>query len=258
MAQKTKAELTADVESLYQNNLSGNTTNSDINGQQKNVIDSYLNTEDTGQQIVKGPVTFQQGISGLSKNSIEEDNNKYQLVGDDETPGIDKYYGTNDQGDKGFYDLPKSERYTKITVFDETVLNNFNSGGVAPDWAYVDVPGLQITIDRDGDYTFYIAVNCNNDQNEEIDLTIALTPINERTIETPSGPVVVPAGTQFTSDFQVVRDRQQKGQDQTLSGLFLFDALEVDDLIDFKINTRGDNVDLSNRRAYGYTINDND
>lgn len=146
--------------------------------------------------------------------------------------------------------IPTGETYTKIVVFEDTPLNNFNSN------VFTDVAGMQITIDRIGDYTFSAFLNCNNDQSEEIDLTIALTPITNRVITLPDGSTVnVAAGTQFTSQFQAVRDRQQKNSDQTLTGLFLFDDLEINDLIDFQINTRNDNVDLSNRRAYGYTIN---
>ena len=146
--------------------------------------------------------------------------------------------------------IPTGETYSKIVVFEDTPLNNFNSN------VFTDVAGMQITIDRIGDYTFSAFLNCNNDQSEEIDLTIALTPITNRVITLPDGSTVnVAAGTQFTSQFQAVRDRQQKNSDQTLTGLFLFDDLEINDLIDFQINTRNDNVDLSNRRAYGYTIN---
>lgn len=207
-----------------------------------------LTSQGTGNLILSDSGNY---ISAVGSLLIDSD--EIKLENDEDSPDPDSYYGTNNLGEKGYKPLPPVQRYTKITVFEDTNLNNFNSGG-----GFADVPGLQITIDRDGDYTFYCALNCNNDQNEEIDLTIALTPINLRVIETPSGPVTVPAGTQFTSSFQVVRDRQQKTQDQTLDGTFLFDALEDGDLIDFRINTRGDNVDLSNRRAYGYTINSND
>lgn len=157
--------------------------------------------------------------------------------------------GTSLEG-SGNVVIPTGEAYSKIVVFEDTALNNFNTN------VFTDVPGMQITIDRDGDYTFSAFLNCNNDQSEEIDLTIALTPITNRVITLPDGSTVnVAAGTQFTSQFQAVRDRQQKNSDQTLTGLFLFDDLEINDLIDFQINTRNDNVDLSNRRAYGYTIN---
>ena len=134
----------------------------------------------------------------------------------------------------------------------------FNSGQVGGQPVFADLPSLQIPINRDGDYTFQCIINCNNDQNEEFDLTIALTPIDDRSIDLPDGSTIVqPAGTQFTSDFQTVRDRQQKGQDQTISGFFLFDNLLSGDLIDFRVNTRGDNVDISNRRAVAWTINGN-
>lgn len=146
--------------------------------------------------------------------------------------------------------IPTGQTYSKIVVFEDATLNNFNSN------VFTDIPGLQILIDRNGDYTFSSILNCNNDQNEEIDLAIALTPINERTVILSDGSVVIiPAGSQFTFLFQAVRDSQRKNQDQTLNGLFLLDGLLIGDLIDFQLDTRNDNVDLSNRRAFGYTIN---
>jgi len=182
------------------------------------------------------------------KNSIEDDSGDLQLVGDEASPSNENYYGTDDAGNKGFHPIVK---YSKIVVFDSTPLSNFNTN------VFTDVPGMQITIDRDGDYTFYAALNCNNDQNEEVDFTIGLTPITNRTIDTPTGPVNVNAGTQFISTFQAVNDTQRKKQDQTLDATFLLDNLETGDLVDFLLNTRNDNCDLSNRRAYGYTINSN-
>lgn len=140
--------------------------------------------------------------------------------------------------------------YSKIVVFDDSLLNNFNTN------VFTDVPGMQMNIDRAGNYTFVGFLNCNNDQNEEIDLTIGLTPITNRVINLPDGTTTtVTAGTQFVSDFQAVRDAQKKNVDQTLTGTFLLDSLEIGDIIDFLINTRNDNVDLSNRRAFGYTVN---
>lgn len=184
------------------------------------------------------------------KNSIESDGGDLQLVNDEATPTANKNYGTDENGNKGF---KNDVRYSKVVSFEDSNLNNFSSN------VFTDIPDMQLAIDRDGDYTFVATVNCNNDQNEEIDLTIGLTPITNRVINLPDGTTVsVNAGSQFVSDFQQVRDRQQKNQDQTLSGTFLLDALEDGDLVDFLLNTRNDNVDLENRRAYGYTINNND
>jgi len=184
------------------------------------------------------------------KNSVESDSGDLQLVGDETSPGNNKNYGTDENGAKGF---KNDVRYSKVVVAVDAALNNFNST------VLTDIPGVSLNIDRDGDYTFYFAINVNGDQNEEIDFTISLIPITNRTITPPNGiPVFVGAGTQFTSDFQALRDRVQKNSDQSLQGTFLFDALEDGDEIRFRMNTRGDNVDLTNRRAYGYTINNND
>lgn len=41
---------------------------------------------------------------GSPKDSIEVDTNQYHLVGDVASPGVDKFYGTNDSGVRGWYD----------------------------------------------------------------------------------------------------------------------------------------------------------
>jgi len=231
MAQKTSSDLKTDVQNKFPDNNSGQITPAVTRGFFDDLIDSFLNLIDTGFKNVSSVIKYQTDLSG--------DFDDLSLV------------------DKNYVDS-NTQKYTKIVVFDDTPVSNFNSGQVGGQPVFADIPDLQITIDRIGDYTFYVALNCNHDQNEELDLTIALTPIDNRDIDLPNGTTItVPAGTQFTSEFQTVVDRQQKNNDQTISGTFLFDNLKVDDLIDFRINTRGDNVDLSNRRAYGYTINAN-
>ena len=40
------------------------------------------------------------------QNSLSETGNVVTLVGDESSPGLEKYYGTNDSGVKGYYDLP--------------------------------------------------------------------------------------------------------------------------------------------------------
>lgn len=41
-----------------------------------------------------------------TKNSVEIDDDDLQLVGDENSPGNDKYYGTDDSGNKGWHDFP--------------------------------------------------------------------------------------------------------------------------------------------------------
>jgi hypothetical protein len=48
-----------------------------------------------------------ENIVGLNFiDSIVEDSSGVHLDGDDDTPGNSKYYGTDDDGTKGFFDLP--------------------------------------------------------------------------------------------------------------------------------------------------------
>ena len=118
-----------------------------------------------------------------------------------------------------------------------------------------DIPGLELQIVVPGNYDFNCLLNLNHDQNEEADLYIALQPINNRTVTLADGTVVtIPAGTTYTFLFQVIRDRQQKNQDQTLQGFFALDNLENGDIVKFQLNTRGDNTDLQLRRAQGVTF----
>lgn len=129
-------------------------------------------------------------------------------------------------------------KYTKQQGVSETTSDNFNSN------APTNVPDMQLTITINGDYVLYSVINCNNDQNAELDLYVAITPITDRVIF--GTPVL--AGVQFTVLSQIVTDRQQKNQDQSVQGTFSLDDLEVGDIIDFQLDTRGDNVDLMNRR----------
>ena len=232
-------------------------------------VEKYIwDNNDSQWELQQGQSTAETPASIKSKYESNPDTNSFTdsektnlsnqsntNTGDETTSSIQskrplKTVGSEILEGAGNVKLPE---YSKIVVFDSTPLNNFNTN------VFTDVPGMQITIDRDGDYTFYAALNCNNDQNEEVDFTIGLTPITDRTIDTPdSGTVTVLAGTQFISTFQAVNDTQRKKQDQTLDATFLLDNLEDGDSVDFLLNTRNDNCDLSNRRAYGYTINRND
>jgi len=137
----------------------------------------------------------------------------------------------------------------KVRAFDPATLNNFSSN------TPTDIPGLLLTIVRPGDYDFNCILNLNHDQNEEADLYIALQPINNRTVTLADGSTVtILAGTTYTFEFQVVRDRQQKNQDQTLQGFFVLDNLQSGDIIKFQLDTRGDNTDIELRRAQGATF----
>lgn len=129
-------------------------------------------------------------------------------------------------------------QYTKQQDSFETPSNNFNSN------TPTDVPDMDLTIGVSGDYVLYSVINCNSDQNEELDLYIAITPITDRVIF--GTPVL--AGVQFTVLSQVVTNRLQKNQDQSIQGTFSLDDLEVGDIVNFQLNTRGDNLDLMNRR----------
>ncbi len=157
------------------------------------------------------------------KNSIEDDSNDLQLVGDQSAPGNEQYYGTDASGTKGFHPLPNtSQSYFKAEVEVTTPSNNFNS--TTP----TNVPDMTYTITQDGDYVFYAAVSCNNDQNEELDMYFAKD------------------GTTITNS--VLIDRQQKNQDQSIQNTYPIDGLVVGDIITVQFDTRGDNVDLGTRR----------
>ena len=157
------------------------------------------------------------------KNSIEDDSGSLQLVNDANSPGNDQYYGTNASGTKGFHALPTaSSSYLKADVEVTTTSNNFNSS------TPTNVPDMTYTITQDGDYVFYAVVNCDNDQNEELDMYFAKN------------------GT--TINNSIVTDRQQKNQDQSIQNTYPIDGLVIGDVITVQFDTRGDNVDLETRR----------
>jgi len=157
------------------------------------------------------------------KNSIEDDSGSLQLVNDTNSAGNNKYYGTNGSGTKGFHDLPSvSNNYFKADLEVTTTSNNFNSS------TPTNVPDMTYTITQDGDYVFYAVVNCNSDENEELEMYFAKN------------------GT--TVNNSIVTDRQQKNQDQSLQNTYPIDGLVVGDVITVQFDTRGDNVDLETRR----------
>ena len=71
---------------------------------------------------------------GSPKNSIEVDNDQYQLVGDLASPGNSKVYGTNVSGTKGWYDS------TAVARFSYTADNVQSPTGT--DWAVNDFASL--------------------------------------------------------------------------------------------------------------------
>ena len=134
----------------------------------------------------------------------------------------------------------------KVRAFDSSVLNNFSS--TVP----TNIPGLVLTIPRAGSYSFLCFLDLNHDANEEAEMDISLTPIDDRVVNLADGSTVtIPAGTPFIFDFQAVRDRFQNKQDQTFQGFYELDNLQSGDIINFLLDTRGDNTDLTNRRCQG-------
>ena len=157
------------------------------------------------------------------KNSIEDDSGSLQLVNDTNSAGNDKYYGTDGSGTKGYHTLPTASiSYFKAEVLSTTNSNNFNSN------TPTNIPDITYTITQDGDYVFYSVVNCNNDENEELEMYFAKN------------------GT--TINNSIVTDRQQKNQDQSIQNTYPVDGLVIGDVITVQFNTRGDNVDLLTRR----------
>ena len=191
-----------------------------------------INMQSSAQTIQNKIVTMQNQIDSNTlnkrdktaiKNSIEDDSNDLQLVGDQSAPGNEQYYGTDASGTKGFHALPNtSQSYFKAEVEVTTPSANFNS--TTP----TNVPDMTFTITQDGDYVFYAAVSCNNDQNEELDMYFAKD------------------GTTITNS--VLIDRQQKNQDQSIQNTYPIDGLVVGDIITVQFDIRGDNVDLGTRR----------
>ena len=85
-------------------------------------------TISTADEMVKASFTDTAGyLDAKVANSIEVNTNKLQLVGDNNTPGNIKYYGTNDSGTKGFFDFPSSSGGFEVwsgTGNDITLSNN--------------------------------------------------------------------------------------------------------------------------------------
>ena len=156
------------------------------------------------------------------KNSIEIDGGALQLVGDASSLSNNVYYGSANSGTKGFHPLPSGISYFKDTVIITTSSANFNSN------TPVDIPDMSYVITQEGDYILYALINLNNDQNEEFEMYYAIN------------------GTPNLSE--PVWRRFQKNQDDSVQGTWPVDGLQVGDIITIQGNTRGDNVDLENRK----------
>jgi hypothetical protein len=138
---------------------------------------------------------------------------------------------------------------TKVSSYSSAVINNFNSN------ALTNVPNMQLTIASNGDYSFVSTINCNNDESEEVEVTLAITPISSRNITLIDGTIQsLTAGVQFSFVKQLQFDTQKKNQDQTLQRDFILNGLIVGDLIDVQLNTRGDNLDIDNRWLTGFSV----
>jgi len=114
---------------------------------------------------------------------------------------------------------------------------------------------MRITIGTAGDYSFVSTINCNNDQNEEVEVTLAITPVSSRSITLIDGTTQsLTAGVQFSFVKQLQFDTQKKKEDQTLQRDFILNGLLSGDRIDVQINTKGDNIDIENRWLTGFTV----
>ncbi|GAI87370.1 unnamed protein product [marine sediment metagenome] len=138
---------------------------------------------------------------------------------------------------------------TKVSSYSSAVINNFNTNTLT------DVPNMQLTIASNGNYSFVSTINCSNDKDEEVEVTLAITPISSRNITLIDGTAqALTAGVQFSFVKQLQFDTQKKKQDQTLQRDFIIDGLLVGDEIDVQLNTRGDNVDIDNRWLTGFSV----
>ena len=74
------------------------------------------------------------GGSVSVKNSLEFDNGSIQLVGDAETPGSLRYYGTDSNGEKGFFALPALSDVVTLTG-NQTIagVKTFSLSPIVPD-----------------------------------------------------------------------------------------------------------------------------
>jgi len=118
MAAKTKQELKQDAQDIFIGGFA-NITAAKVKTFAIDLIDSFVGSSSTSIKVT---------------NSLEDDGSgAFQLKNDAESPGNDKYYGTNNSGAKGFYALPAAQESGNKLIFDTIPLQpgTFTAGGQA-------------------------------------------------------------------------------------------------------------------------------
>jgi hypothetical protein len=246
------AETPATIKTKYESNAN---TNAFTDTEKTNLSNqSGTNTGDETPATIK--TKYESNLNTNAFTDAEQSNLSNQSntnTGDETTATIQTkrpLKTVNSQSLEGVGNIAISgATLTKVTSFNSTVINNFNSNTLT------DVPDMQVTIATSGNYSFISTINGSNDQNEEVEVTLAITPISSRNITLIDGTIQsLTAGTQFSFTNQLQFDTQRKNQDQTLQRDFIIDGLLVGDQIDVQINTRGDNLDIENRWLTGFTV----
>jgi hypothetical protein len=246
------AETPATIKAKYESNVNTNaftdTEKTNLNNQ------SGTNTGDETAVTIKAKYESNPNTNAFTNAEKTNLNNQSNTNTGDETAStiqtkrpLKTVNGTSLEG-TGNVSI-SGATLTKETSFSSTQINNFNSNTLT------DVPNMKITIVTAGNYSFISTINCFNDQNEEVEVTLAITPISSRSITLIDGTTQsLTAGSQFSFVKQLQFDTQRKKQDQTLQRDFIIDGLLVGDEIDVQINTRGDNIDIENRWLTGFTV----
>ena len=246
------AETPATIKTKYESNAN---TNAFTDTEKTNLSNqSGTNTGDETPATIK--TKYESNLNTNAFTDAEQSNLSNQSgtnTGDETTANIQTkrpLKTVNSQSLEGVGNIAISgATLTKVTSFNSTPINNFNSNTLT------NVPDMQVTIATSGNYSFISTINGSNDQNEEVEVTLAITPISSRSITLIDGTIQsLTAGSQFSFTKQLQFDTQKKNQDQTLQRDFVIDGLLVGDEIDVQINTRGDNLDIENRWLTGFTV----
>lgn len=75
-------------------------------------------------------LTFTLSLALGAKNSLQLNLNEYQLVNDSLAPGNNQYYGTNENGTKGFFDLAELDDMPAVKARRTTQLNPIPTGAL--------------------------------------------------------------------------------------------------------------------------------